>query len=179
MASLTLLAAGAKAAGTLTTVAKVAALGGTVLSAAGAYRQGQEQKVQAEYQAKVDERNADQATAAGQRRAAAEYRQGKFIRSRQQAIAAASGGGTDASVIDMMTDVENETALNAQTIMSDAKNQSQGYLERANVSRVNGRNAARAGTLGAIGAGISGFSSMYERFGRPNERTSRVTSRYG
>lgn len=179
MAGIESLLAAAKTAGTLKTIATVAQVGGSALGAAGRYRAGQEAKAQSQYQANLAEQQADAAKAAGQRRAAAEYRRGRLYAARQRQAAAVSGGGEDPSVIGLMGQVQNITANNAATIFADAETQAQGYDERARIARVNGSNAATAGTLGALGAGLSGFSSMYERFGRPNEQTSKVNSRYG
>lgn len=166
---------GAAAAGTLATVAQV---GGTALSMVGALKSGADQKASMNYQAKVQEQQADEATAAGQRSAAAQYRQGQLLQSRQQAVAAATGGGADQSVLNIMGMTSMETQLAAQTEMYKAEQRSKGYSDAASVSRTDASRAGTNGTLTALGNGFNGASTMYTRFAR-NSAYNPASGGYG
>lgn len=176
MAGLALLAGAVGSTGTLATVATVAGAG---LRAIGALRQGREMSAQQTYQAQQADQAEDAARAQGQRAAANQYRQGRIIASQQQAIAAGVGGGSDASVLDIMGDTDAEVDLAARTEMFNAEQQARGYADQATTSRANARSARMSGTLGFIGAGVQGVSAMYDRFGRQNQQPATVNSRYG
>lgn len=156
-------AAAASTAGTLATVAQI---GGTALSMVGALKSGADQKASLNYQAQVREQQADESMAAGQRSAEAQYRQGRLLQSRQQAIAAATGGGADQSVLNMMGMTAMETQLAAQTEIYKAEQQSKGYTDAASVSRIDAKRAGTNGTLTALSSGFNGASTMYNRFAR-------------
>lgn len=165
----------AKTAGTLATVASV---GSTALGVAGAVAEGRQNKANLQYQSKIQEQQADSSRASGQRAAASRYREGKLIASRQNAIAAASGGGADDSVIDMMGDTASEVDLGARTEMFNAEQQARGYESQSDVSLTNASQAGRNGTLSALGAGFSGLSAMDARFGK-KKQTAPKAGRYG
>lgn len=176
MAGLALLKGISATAGTLS---KAATIGSTALSVVGTLRGAAEVSSQQKQQAAQAQQAAELAKAQGQRRAAAEYRRGRLLAGRQRVAAAGQGGLQDQSVINLMADAESATDYNAQVVMADAETQARGYQGQASVARANAGNARTAGILGAAGAGLSGYSKMYEKFGRPNKKASRVGSRYG
>jgi len=158
------------------TVGKALATG---LSVVSSFASASASKNEGERQAQIAEQQEDIATASGQRRAAEQYRRARLIQSRQKAIAAASGGGADVSVINLMGEVDREADLNARTEVFNAATQANAAGERADAARASGRNQFTAGVLGGIGAGISGASSMYENFGKQATAKPQVKSRYG
>lgn len=136
----------------------------TGLTALGTLKAGADAKASYKYQSQVQEQKADEAKSAGQRAAAAQYRQGRIVRSRQTAAAAASGGANDQSVLNIMGMTQKEVDLAARTEMFKAEQQAKGYRDAANVSRVNAKNAMMNGILGAAGDIAGGASKMYDRF---------------
>lgn len=141
---------------------------GTVVSVAGTIAAGAQQKARFEYEAKVQEQQADEAMAASQRDAAARYREGALIASQQRAGIAAGGGSLgDAGVIDLMGDTREQVGLAAQTEIYKGDMQAKGYNDAAAISRIDARNSMTNAWLTAGGQLFSGISSMYSRFGQP------------
>lgn len=153
-------------------IAGLASAAGTAMSVMGSLQQGKDAQEKANYEAKVQEMQADEAVGASQRDAVAQHRQGLQMLSAQRAAFAASGGGGDPSVIDVMGDTAAEINLAKETELFKGEQQSRGYNDAAAVSRVDGERARRNGVMGAIGAGLSGFSSMYSRFGQQASATT-------
>lgn len=146
---------------------------GTGISVLGTIQAGREAKAQADYQAKVQEMQADEAQAASQRDAAEKYRQGRLIASQQRAAVAGSGGALDdPSVIDIMADTDFETDLAARTDIYRGEQQARGLNDAAVNSRISGKNAQRAAMLSAAGNLFSGVSNMYSRFGQQAKTTA-------
>lgn len=156
-----LIAIAGSTAGTLATVASTV---GTGLSIAGKLKQGRDARDSLNYQSRIQEQNADLALASGQRAAQDRHRQGELIKSRQRAVAAASGGGSDQSVINMMGLTEFETKLAADTEIFNAEQQARGFEDQAEVARVNARRSGINGTLNALGTAAGGAASMFGRF---------------
>lgn len=149
---------------------------GTGISVLGTIQQGREAKAQAEYQATVQEMQADEAQAASQRDAAETYRKGQIMLGDQRAAIAASGGSlTDPSVIDIMGDTAAEIDLAARTDIYKGEQQARGYNDAAVNSRISGQNALKASYIGAAGGLFSGISNMYSRFGQ-QARTTKTAS---
>ncbi|MQY48189.1 hypothetical protein GAO09_19320 [Rhizobiales bacterium RZME27] len=146
---------------------------GTGISVLGTIQAGREAKAQADYQAKVQEMQADEAQAASQRDAAATYRQGRLIASQQRAAVAGAGGDlTDPSVIDIMADTDFETDLAARTDIYRGEQQARGLNDAAVNSRISGKNAQKAAFISAAGNLFSGVSNMYSRFGAQAKTTA-------
>lgn len=163
------------------------AVGGLVLSAAGTISQaraakqaGLDQQAALNYQSQQQEAAADAERAAGQRRARERRRQGEIIASNQRAAAAAQGGGGDQSVINLMGDSDREAEIGAEMELYEAEQRARGYTTAAELSRHSGRQARDAGRRRAIGIGIGGVSSMYDRFGSQFAQSQNTSGyRYG
>lgn len=150
---------------------------GTGIQVLGTIKAGNDADARAQYEAKVQEQQADEAKAASQRDAAAQYRQGQQILSQQRAGIAGSGGSlADASVIDLMGDTAAESDLAARTENYKGEQQARGYNDAAKNSRISGRNARTASYLSAAGGLFSGVSSMYSRFGQQAKQTAPSSS---
>jgi hypothetical protein len=155
----------------LASVGQIAAIGGTLLSAAGAIQQGREQKARYEYEQKVQTAAADEAQAASQRDALEQRRQGNFLLSQQRAALAGSGGDmTDPSVIKLMGDTNEKVQLAVDTEAYKGDQQAKGYNDAAKVAGVNAKSAMQAARLNALGSIFEGVSSMYSRFGQPQKK---------
>lgn len=165
------------------TLALIAGGIGTAVSTLGTIQAGREAKAQADYQAKVQEAQADEAYASSQRDAAEKYRKGRIMLGDQRAAVAASGGDlTDPSVIDIMGDTEAEIDLAARTDIYKGDQQARGYNDAAINSRISGKNAQKASYISAAGSLFSGISSMYSRFGaqaKTSAPTNNVKLPYG
>lgn len=152
-------------------IGQIAAIGGTILSAAGAIQQGREMKARYEYEQKVHRQQADEAEASSQRDAIARRREGNFLLSRQRAALAGSGGSlTDPSVIDLMGDTNEQVELAVDTDIYKGQQQAKGYNDAAAVAGVNANSAMQAARLNALGSIFDGVSSMYTRFGQPQKK---------
>jgi len=163
-------AAGAGAAATgLGTLGTVLTVGSTALSAVGALKGAADKKAGLQYQAQVQEQQADRARAAGQRAAAARYRQGQLLKSDQQAVGAFTGGLDDPSVINIMGLTDFETNLGVRTTIADSQQAAIGYDAQARSSRTSAKRAGRGGTLSALGIGIGGASTIYDRYAKAKD----------
>lgn len=159
--------------GFLTGLAPILGAVGTGIQVLGTIQAGNDANARAQYEAKQQEMQADEAVAASQRDAAAEHRQGQQLLSQQRAAIAGSGGSlTDPSVIDLMGDTAAEANLAARTRMYQGDQQARGYNDAAKASRISGRNARTASLISAAGGLFSGVSSMYSRFGQQAKQTA-------
>ncbi len=155
------------------TLALIAGGIGTAVSTLGTIQAGREAKAQAEYQAKVQEQQADEAYASSQRDAAEKYRKGRIMIGDQRAAIAGAGGDlTDPSVLDIMGDTEAEIDLAARTDIFRGEQQARGYNDAAVNSRITGKNAQKAAFLNAGASLFSGVSNMYSRFGQQARTTA-------
>lgn len=149
---------------------------GTGVQVLGTLQAGREAEARANYEAEVQEQQADEAYAASQRDAAETYRKGRIMLGDQRAAIAASGGSlTDPSVIDIMGDTAAEIDLAARTDIYKGEQQARGYNDAAVNSRATGRSARSASFIGAAGGLFSGISNMYSRFGQ-QARTTKTAS---
>lgn len=154
------------------TLALVAGGIGTAVQAFGTISAGREANARAQYEAKVQEQQADEAYSASQRDAAETYRKGQIMLGDQRAAIAGSGGSlTDPSVIDIMGDTGAEIDLAARTDIYKGEQQARGYNDAAVNSRISGKNAQKAAFISAAGDIFSGVSNMYSRFGQQAKTT--------
>lgn len=141
------------------TAAIVAGVIGTGLSAYGSYRQGQYQQAAYDAEAASRERQANDERAASQREAIRRSREARMVLSRQQAVAAASGGGaTDATVLDLMGDTAQEGWYQSATALFEGDARARGQLDQAAIARMKGRQAKLAGMIDAGTTILDGVS---------------------
>lgn len=156
---------------------------GTVISTVGTLKAGADAKAKYQYEQKVARQQADEAEAASQRDAGARYKEGELMLSQQRAAIAGSGGDiSDPSVIDIMGDTQDKVSLAGQTEIYKGKQQAAGYNDAAQIAGINASNAMSSAWLSAGGNLFSGVSSMYERFGKPQQKTvgsSSISTPYG
>jgi len=128
---------------------------------------------------------AGQAKAASQRKAAEESRQNRLLQSKQIAIAAAGGASTsEKNIADIIANTAVEgrlassIALYEGDLRSDALlNEAIGLRNKATVTRYEGKQARKAGNIGAISSLLSSgaqASSFYGKYGKtaPNDLQS-------
>ncbi|MDW9547733.1 hypothetical protein [Sinorhizobium meliloti] len=137
---------------------------------------GREQEARFKHEQKVQEQQADEAQAASQRDAAERYREGRFMLSQQRAAIAGSGGSvSDPSVIDLMDDTQERTALAAQTDIYKGEQQARGYNDAAKVAGINASNSMSAARLRAGASLFAGASDMFSRFGQQAMQSGTAT----
>lgn len=141
-------------------VAVGATLIGTGISAYGRYAQGQAEK-ESDYATAHDyESIGRQEFAAAQRDALEAKLQGQLVESRQQAVAAASGGGSgeDApTIIRLMTETGARTQYAVDTAIYRGTATRDRYYAAAREKRATGDSSLLGGQLGAAGTLFGGI----------------------
>jgi len=138
----------------------------TVVSAAYAIKQGNDQKVAAEEEAAQMDAQAKADQAAGQRAYLTQQRQTRVVSSRAQALAASSGAGvSDPTVANIISGIQGEGEYQALNQLYQGDVTAKGLQYGANVRRSEGNAAATAGYLKAASTVFSGTTSMYDKYG--------------
>lgn len=134
-------------------------LAGTAMSAVGSIRQGQQQKLNADYEALQMEKNAKQVEAAGQQAALEKRRQYDILQSRALAIAGASGAGAlDPDVLNIIggLNVEGERAMGTE--LYNARSNANAMTSQAAATRYQGQQAQTAGYVRGAATALSGIA---------------------
>lgn len=154
--------------------------GGTALSAYGQYDQassykriGARQMEAAEYEAQQLEQNAGQQQAAAQRAATEERRMANLAASRALAVAAASGGASDPTVVNLMARIQGEGAYRSMMELYGGEDRARLMRAQAASTRRGGQmfnedaqRASKAAKFGAFSTVMKGSSSLYEKYGK-------------
>lgn len=141
-------------------MAAALAIIGPIVSAAGSLVGGVMANNQAKAQAEAMEIEAGQRRASAQREAEQRRKEANLVLSRQQAVAAASGGGaTDSTVLDLMARTGGQGELNAQWAQYQGKEEGRGLENQAAMTRAAGRNALFGSFIDAGTSMLSGFSN--------------------
>ena len=138
---------------------------GMGMDAISAYRGGKAAKNEAYSQAAEMEVNAGQEKAYAQRRAIEQRRQARLVQSRGLALAAAGGAADDPSVVRILGDIAGKGEYDAMLELFEGDVAARDLKSQAKATRAAGKEAYRAGRLGAASTSISGFSSMYDKYG--------------
>jgi hypothetical protein len=135
---------------------------GTGLSAVGTVAGGIAQSNANKAQAEAAERQAQEVRAASQREAMVRAKETRELLSRQQAVAASSGGGaTDSSVLDIMGDVAEQGQFNVDSAIFEGESQGRNLEDQAAILRWEGRQKMLSGFVDAgssVLSGVSGFN---------------------
>ena len=149
----------------ITTTAGLAlysSLAATAVTAYGAYQQGQGQKKVAEYNAKVADVQAEDATNRGFVAADQQRARVRQIAGQQTAAMGASGTtvgeGTTGLVLDQTATMGE---LDARQIELNAQREAWGLRSQAAGARFSGALSEQAGTMGAVGSLITGGVGAY------------------
>lgn len=144
-------------------MAALAAVAG-VISAVGGIAQGASANSAAQFEAQQQEMQGKEAFAASQRDAEAARREAGLVQSRQQALAAASGGGADdPTIVRLMTDTAQQGELNAQGATYQGESQKRGLMDAAMGTRMSGRASLFGSVIGGLGSAVGGFGKYYEQ----------------
>lgn len=137
------------------------ALIGTAISAAGSVAGGFASSAQQKAQAKALEMRANEERAVAQREAQSRRKQADLIMSRQQALAADSGGGaTDPTILDLMGDTAAQSYVNSGTAIAEGETRGRGLEYQAKINRQAGKQAILAGFIDAGSTMLSGMSEF-------------------
>jgi hypothetical protein len=151
---------------------ETAIIGGVLsagMSAISTIAGGAAQNKQAKYQARVLQQQADQEKASANREAQKKRSETEFLMSRQQALAAASGGGaSDPTILDLMGDTAAEGEVQAKEVQYGGDVRATDLQNQASFIRHRGK-AAKSGAMmtamGTIaGSGLS-LAGKYGDFG--------------
>jgi hypothetical protein len=142
----------------------------TTLSAVGQIQQGKQAQKMADYKADQLEQQAGQTRAVAQRKSSALRRQAALAESRTLAVAAASGAGAaDKTVMDIMSGIYEQGELNAQAAIYEGEERARGMEMSAAGARIEGKQAKRAGYIGAagtiMGSAAQGLTAKYSPTG--------------
>lgn len=141
--------------------AVVSAISG-VVGAAGAIQQGQAANEAAKFEAQQQEMQGKEEFAASQREADQARKEAELVQSRQQAVAASSGGGAaDPTIVRLMTDTAQQGELNAQSSIYGGESRKRGLFDQAMGTRMTGKAALTGSYLGAMGALAGGFGKAF------------------
>ena len=129
----------------------------TVVSAAGQISAGNQAEEQAEFEARMRERNAKATYAEGTRASYEQYRRGKIVMSNQRAAMAASGGVTDdPAAIETLGETGRDAKYNALATMYTYSSKAQGQQYQADLRRLEGRNAKNASRWRSLSTVLQG-----------------------
>lgn len=149
-------------------------IAGLAISAAGAIQQGQIARQQAEAQAEIAEYNAAQKKIEAQQNLEGAKieeqrvsRLARLFKAEQIARMGMSGVEFSGSSIEVLGDIAYQTRLDRDLTLREgtiagqqARAEARGDEFHARWSRLYGRQAARAGYMGAMATGISGFTRI-------------------
>lgn len=137
-----------------------------VVAAAGTLLGGASEKGSARSQALQLEQQAGQDRASSQRAAVEQRRSARYVQSRLQALAAASGAGaTDPTIVKLSNDIDAAGEYAALTAMYEGESTARGEEFAAQVARRTGKAAATASYAKAGSTLLSGASSWYDKYG--------------
>lgn len=172
----------------------IAAIGGTILSGAGAISSANAAESRAEQQAQIMEAEAKQRERmAGQERASMsreiveKQRNKERVMSRAQTVNAASGTGSlDQSFIEIVSDLEREGEYRKDVARYEGESRARDLEFGADINkyeassqRAQGKAAKRAGYLKAAGSVLEGGASMYKKYGGKPSGTTTYNSQTG
>lgn len=149
----------------LATIATIATLGATVISTVASVQQGAAAQREGYRQAAVDELAGKNELAASQRDAEERRMEGKLIMSRQQAFAAASGGGSgadDPTIMKILSDTGERAEYGAESIMYQGQARHDDYYASAAARRETGQNNFFGGLLRGVGSLAGGIGHLAE-----------------
>jgi len=144
--------------------------GGTALSALGQLQGGKQAKRAADFEAGQLDVAAGRARAASQRQAMEEKRLGKLAESRALAVGAATGGGSDVTVANIISDLAGETAYRSAVALYTGESQAKNLELKGQLRRYEGEAAKKAGRLGAFSTVLTGAASIGSLYGSPYKK---------
>jgi hypothetical protein len=153
----------------LTAVMAGVQVAGTAMQMIAAHNAGEQQKAQANFEANQMEQNANNAQASAEQKMIEQDKQTAYVESNLQAAAAGGGGSaTDPTVVTNLKTIAGEGRFRAMTDMYEGNAQAQSLRTQAAATRAGGAMAADAGNINAFAKGVSGASSLFDKYGSVN-----------
>jgi hypothetical protein len=143
----------------LSAAGTAASVGGTVLEGLSAQAQSKADVAAAQYARKEAQKKANEELAAAGREAQEKRAEGERLRSRQVAVAAASGGGTkNPTILDILADTDARTDYLTSSIMYGGKSRAAGYIDQGNLGVWKAKTAKSQANSAFAGSILEGFS---------------------
>lgn len=143
----------------IASIATTAVAGG--VSAYAAYDQGQYQKAVGEYNARVNQNEAQKVLNKSRIVESEERQKASELRSRQRAVLASRGADVNSgSALSMQEDTTLIGEMNVMRVRQNAEDRADALNQRADLDLSNGENAADQGTMGAVAAGLKTAGSI-------------------
>jgi hypothetical protein len=149
------------AAGAMKVVGSVLSMEGHRQAGDAARVAGQRRNVASQFEAEQLEQAAGQSVAASQRDAAEEKRKADLLASRALALAAASGGGTDGSVVKIISDLKGEGSYRSAVALYRGEEQARKLRMAGKAKRFEGALAEEQGVQEQGGHEIAGMASLF------------------
>lgn len=139
---------------------------GTIVSMAGHLQRGKAAEAARNFEAQQIEEKAKLKDALAQREAIEERRKKRILISNAIARAGASGGGVygDGSVMKTIEGIEATGEQNALTALWEGRQESFFLRNQANALRFEGKQARKAGRIGALSSVLSGGASIAKTY---------------
>jgi hypothetical protein len=151
----------------LAAIAPILTLGATVIGVGASIYAATKKNENAQVEASQMESVGRDEFAAAQREALEARLQGKLVQSRQQAVAAASGGGAgwDApTIVKLMSDTGEQTDYAAETATYGGLQRRETLYRSAAATRRSGQSSLLGGYLSAAGTMLGGIGRYAESF---------------
>lgn len=135
---------------------------GALVSAGATVAGGVAEKNASDFEADQLDMKAKEEAAASQREAAQNTKEAEYAMSRQQALAASSGGGagSDApTIIKLMSDVAGQGELNQQSTLYGGQQRAAGLIDQAKGRRMSGKASLMGSVLSGFGQSAKGVGS--------------------
>lgn len=147
-------------------IALGASLAGGAMSAKGQMDAGKVQHQMASYEAESLRARGIAEAASSQRKAELALKQGEYLKSKQIAAFAASGGGTGGSAADVVAETDRQAANNSRVAVWEGGEAMRGRFADAATKDVAGAAAERGGRISAIATGLSTIGQIAMRMPR-------------
>lgn len=146
------------------TIAGILGAAGTAVSAVGTIQAGAAEKRNQDFIAKQEEAKAKEELAASQREAQQSRNEAELAMSRQQALAASSGGGAgfdSPTIVRLMTETAGQGQLNAGTTLYGGQQRAAGLRDSAKGRRASGKASYLGSVMSGFGSAASGLSKAW------------------
>lgn len=151
----------------LTTIATIASLSGTAMTAYSAVQQGKQKKAEGEYNARVSENNAKKAENRGVEKENQFRLQTAKLRKEQEAQFGAGNVQLDSgSAADILAETDMYGEVDALNIRANTADEVEGYGVDATNSRIRGRNDQKSSNVSAFSSVLSGASAVSSKWYR-------------
>lgn len=150
----------------LATIASVATIAAAAISAGGAVYEGYQSQQANELEARQEKKAGDLEFASSQREADQRRLEGQLIMSRQQALAAASGGGAGAdapTITKILSDTGEAADLNSRNTIFQGASRRQDYFDSASARVATGQGNFFGGILRGLGSLAGGIGRYAEQ----------------